>query len=183
MWVLDSLVENIRALPLVADMGLEDNSPFGLQGLARESIELLKADAIKPLAAALALNGNRDQIRDHALTEKILARNSGWVDEYCIVRLIESSLWFDGQSDFVMQMTRNPSQIPDNPPVEVQAALLKHTDDGAACGSLSGIYRRISGAAFVFSSGIRNPSDDGASGRAVVSGSRSCHRLRPFSVH
>ncbi len=123
--VLDLHVENVRSLPLVADMGLEDNSPFGLQGLARESIELLKADAIKPLAAALALSGNRDQIRDPALTEKFLARNSGWVDEYSVVRLIERSLWFNGQSDFVMQMTRNPSQIPDNPPAEVQAALLK----------------------------------------------------------
>ena len=123
--VLDSQVENIRSLPLVADMGLEDSSPFGLQGLARESIELLKADAIKPLAAALALSGNRDQIRDPALSQKFISRNSGWVDEYSIVRLIESSLWFNGQSDFVMQMTRNPSQIPDNPPAEVQAALLK----------------------------------------------------------
>ncbi len=123
--VLDLQVENVRSLPLVADMGLDDNSPFGLQGLARESIELLKPDAIKPLAAALALSGNRDQIRDPALTEKIVARNSGWVDEYSVVRLIERSLWFNGQSDFVMQMTRNPSQIPDNPPAEVQAALLK----------------------------------------------------------
>ncbi|MEJ7594754.1 MAG: hypothetical protein WKF77_24770 [Planctomycetaceae bacterium] len=105
--VLDSKVENIRSLPLVGDMGLEDNSPFGLQGLARESIELLKAEAIKPLAAALALGGNRDQIRDHALTKKILARNSGWVDEYCIVRLIESSLWFNGQSDFVMNESKS----------------------------------------------------------------------------
>ncbi len=123
--VLDLKVENVRSLPLVADMGLEDDSPFGLQGLARESIELLKADSIKPLAAALALSGNRNQIRDPALTAKILARNSGWVDEYSIVRLIERSLWFNGQSDFVMQMTKNPSQIPDNPPAKVQAALLK----------------------------------------------------------
>lgn len=113
--LLDSKVENIRALPLVADMGLEDNSPFGLQGLARESIQLLKADAIKPLAAALALSGNREQIRDQGLMEKILARNAGWVEEFCIVRLIESSLWFSGQSDFVMRMSRNPSQTPDNP--------------------------------------------------------------------
>lgn len=110
--VLDLKVESIRLLPLVADMGLEDNSPFGLQGLARESIELLKADAIKPLAAALALSGNRDQIRDPALTENILARNSGWVDEYSIVRLIERSLWFNGQSDFVMQMTKIRARFP-----------------------------------------------------------------------
>jgi hypothetical protein len=123
--VSDSRAKDIRSLPLVADIGLEDSSPFGVQGLSRESIQMLKATSIKPLAAALALSGTREQIRDPALMQKILARNESWAEDFCIVRLIERSLWFSGQSDFVMRMMKNPSQIPDNPPAEVQAALTK----------------------------------------------------------
>jgi hypothetical protein len=117
--------ELVRSLPLVADMGIEDNSPFGLQGLRRETLTLLKTNAVKPLAASLALSGPRQQIKDPQVTEKLLARNENWVDEYRVIHLIEKSLWFEGRHDFVMQMTRNPSQIPDNPPAEIREALAK----------------------------------------------------------
>ena len=117
--------QTARDLPLVADMGIEDNSPFGLQGLRRETLTLLKASAVKPLAASLALSGSRQQIADPAVSEKLLTRNSHWVDEYRVIHLIERSLWFEGRCDFVMQMMRNPSQIPDNPPAEIRAALAR----------------------------------------------------------
>lgn len=117
--------QTARNLPLVADMGIEDNSPFGLQGLRRETVTLLKTSAVKPLAASLALSGSRDQIKDPALTEKLLERNAAWVDEYRVIHLIERSLWFDGRCDFVMQMMKNPSQIPDNPPAEIREALAR----------------------------------------------------------
>jgi hypothetical protein len=45
------------------------------------------------------------------------------VDEYQVVHLVEKSLWIQGQSDLVMTMTRNPSQIPDNPPAKIKHAL------------------------------------------------------------
>jgi hypothetical protein len=115
----------VRSLPLVADMGIEDNSPFGLQGLKRETLTLLKTNAVKPFAASLALSGPRQQIKDPEVAEKLLARNSQWLDEYRVIHLIERSLWFEGRNDFVMQMTRNPSQIPDNPPAEIREALAK----------------------------------------------------------
>ena len=117
--------QTARDLPLVADMGIEDNSPFGLQGLGRETLTLLKASAVKPLAASLALSGSRQQINDPAVAEKLLTRNTHWVDEYRVIHLIERSLWFEGRCDFVMQMMRNPSQIPDNPPAEIRAALAR----------------------------------------------------------
>jgi hypothetical protein len=115
----------VRDLPLVGDMGIEDGSPFGLQGLRRETLTLLKPNAVKPLAASLAISGPRQNIKDSVVAEKLLARNPHWVDEYRVVHLIERSLWFEGRNDFVMQMTRNPSQIPDNPPAEIREALAK----------------------------------------------------------
>jgi len=117
--------EFARNPPLVADMGIEDSSPFGLQGIRRETLTVLKTSAVKPLAAALALSGPRQQIKDPTVAEKLLARNPQWLDEYRVIHLIERSLWFDGRRDFVMQMTRNPSQIPDNPPPEIRTALAK----------------------------------------------------------
>jgi hypothetical protein len=116
---------SVRSLPLVADMGIEDNSPFGLQGLRRETMTLLKTTAVKSFAATLALSGPRQQMKDPVVAEKLLARNPQWVDEYRVIHLIERSLWFEGRNDFVMQMTRNPSQIPDNPPAEIREALAK----------------------------------------------------------
>ena len=94
--------ELARNLPLVADMGIEDNSPFGLQGLRRETMTLLKASAVKPFAASLALSGPRQQIKAPVVAEKLLARNPNWVDEYRVIHLIERSLWFEGRHDFVM---------------------------------------------------------------------------------
>lgn len=114
-----------RSLPLVAEMGIEDNSPFGLQGLKRETLTVLKETAVKPLAASLALCGPHQPPEVQSVTERILERNPEWVDEYRVIHLVERSLWFEGQRDFVMQMMRNPSQIPDNPPAEIREALAK----------------------------------------------------------
>lgn len=120
-----SRLESSRALPLVAEMEFADASPFGLQGLRRETLTLLKEDAVKRFAVALSLARNRRQTEDSSLIDRVIARNPDWVQEYRVIHLIEKSLWFDGRCDFVMQMTRNPSQIPDNPPREIRDALSK----------------------------------------------------------
>ncbi len=109
---------------LVADFGLDDEaSPFGLQGLKREMMQLLKPECISRLAATLALRGTPQQIRDPQFVQSILDRNESWVDEYRVVHLIEKSLWINGRSDLVMTLLKNPSQIPDNPPREIHQAL------------------------------------------------------------
>lgn len=115
--------ESTQAPPLVADMGIEDCSPFGLQGLRRESIVLLKTEAVKQVAAALALGGARQKTDAAGLLSGLFERNPHWIEEYRVIHLIERSLWFEGRCDFVMQMIRNPSQIPDNPPAEIREAL------------------------------------------------------------
>lgn len=100
-----------------------DSSPFGLQGLARESLQILKPECVNRLAVALALRGTRRQIRDPEYVNRVLSWHPDWVDEYQVVHLIEKSLWIQGHSDLVMTMTRNPSQIPDNPPPKIMDAL------------------------------------------------------------
>lgn len=120
-----SQLDFVRSLPVVAEMEFQDSSPFGLQGLRRETLMVLKEDAVKHFAVTLSLAGNRQQIDDGSLSDRVLARNPDWVQEYRVIHLIEKSLWFDGRCDFVMQMTRNPSQIPDNPPREIRDALSK----------------------------------------------------------
>lgn len=112
-----------RSLPLVAEISFEDASPFGVQGLQRDSLSILKPEAVKPFAVAMSLAGAQKNMQDPALANQTLSRNPDWVQEYRVVHLIEKSLWFDGRCDFVMQMMRNPSQIPDNPPPEIREAL------------------------------------------------------------
>lgn len=115
-----------RSLPaVVADFGWDEDeaSPFGLQGLKRETMQLLKPECINRLAVTLALRGTRQQIRDPQFVQSILDRNPYWVDEYRVVHLIEKSLWINGRSDLVMTLLKNPSQIPDNPPREIHQAL------------------------------------------------------------
>lgn len=114
-----------RRLPLVAELGFEDSSPFGLQGLGRDTLTVLKPDSIKQLAASLALSYSSQELHDSPVAETLLGKNPQWSDEFRVVHLIESSLWFEGQKDFVMQMLRNPSQIPDNPPAAIRRALAK----------------------------------------------------------
>lgn len=103
---------------------LEDSSPFGLQGLSRNSVRIIKPEFINRLAVNLALRGTRKQIQDLEYVEKVLSWHPEWCDEYQIVHLIEKSLWIQGHSDLVMTMTRNPSQIPDNPPEKIKMALM-----------------------------------------------------------
>lgn len=105
------------------DIDLEDNSPFGVQGLARETLQIVKPDCINRLAVALALRGTPEQIRDAGFVMRLLAERPDWVDEYQVVHLIERSLWIQGHSDLVMTLTRNPTQIPDNPPPSIMQAL------------------------------------------------------------
>lgn len=105
--------------------GLDESSPFGLQGLMRDSLRILNQDAIGQLAFALAVRGTRKQIRDTAFVESVLANRPDWMTEFRIVHLVEKSLWINGQSDLVMTMTPNPSQIPDNPPPQVTDLLTR----------------------------------------------------------
>jgi hypothetical protein len=113
-----------RPLPaIVGDMGLEDASPFGLQGLKRDIIEIVKPDCIGQLAVALALRGSPAQIRDPQFVHETLHHHPDWIDEYRVVHLIEKSLWINGHSDLVMTLIKNPSQIPDNPPPAIQQML------------------------------------------------------------
>ncbi|WP_010586374.1 hypothetical protein [Schlesneria paludicola] len=102
---------------------MEDASTFGLQGLTRDALTILKPDCVNRLAATLALRGTREEIQDPAYVQRVLSRHPDWVEEYQVVHLIERSLWLQGHSDLVMTMTKNPSQIPDNPPDKVMDAL------------------------------------------------------------
>jgi hypothetical protein len=106
-------------------MEFDDDSPFGLQGLSREGLTILKPDCINKLAMTLALRATADQIRDPGYVRQVLSWHPEWLDEYQIVHLIERSLWIQGHCDLVMTMTRNPSQIPDNPPAKIRRALTR----------------------------------------------------------
>ncbi len=101
----------------------EENSPFGLQGLSRDTLQILKPGCIERLAVTLALRGTRQQIQDKDFVLRQLSFHPDWADEYQVVHLIEQSLWLQGRSDLVMTMTKNPAQIPDNPPPKVLRAL------------------------------------------------------------
>lgn len=111
--------------PLFSEAGLDESSPFGLQGLMRESVQVLNQDAIGPLAFALAVRGTRKQIQDNAFVESVLANRPDWLTEFRVVHMVERSLWINGRSDLVMTLTPNPSQIPDNPPPQVTHLLTK----------------------------------------------------------
>jgi hypothetical protein len=121
--VLSMTYKNPEWTPIQEDDCLEDSSPFGLQGLARDSLQILKPDCINRLAAHLALRATRAQIKDPNYINRVLNWHPEWVDEYQVVHLIEKSLWIQGHSDLVMTMIRNPSQIPDNPPRKIIDAL------------------------------------------------------------
>lgn len=101
----------------------EDSSPFGIQGLARGSIQILKPECVNRLAVKLALRATAAQIKDDDYVARTLSYHPEWFDEYQVIHLIEKSLWIQGRSDLVMTMTRNPSQIPDNPPEKILTAL------------------------------------------------------------
>jgi len=107
------------------DAELEDASPFGVQALMRDELQILKEECVSRLAIILGTRGTRAQIRDPEFVKRTLARYPDWIEEYRVVHLIEKSLWINGQSDLVMTLARNPSQIPDNPPEEIQGTLAR----------------------------------------------------------
>lgn len=109
--------------PVVADLDFDEVSPFGLQGLKRGPLQLLKSDCIHRLAVTLALRASRHQIEDEAYLEELVQRNPEWWQEYRVVHLTEKSLWIRGQSDLVMTLIQNPSQIPDDPPPAITEIL------------------------------------------------------------
>lgn len=104
---------------------MEDDSPFGVQGLVRESLQILKPECISALAATLALCAKPEQIRDETFVAQVLAERSDWLAEYQVVHLIEKSLWIEGHSDLVMTLERDPSRILDNPPPEIMKTLFR----------------------------------------------------------
>ena len=105
------------------DLELENVSPFGLQGLARNTLNILKPNCIERLAVTLAMRGTHEQVRDIDFVRRQLSYHPEWQDEYQIVHLVEKSLWLQGRSDLVMTMTKNPAKVPDNPPQKVLDAL------------------------------------------------------------
>jgi len=113
----------LSAIP--SDVGMDVDSPFGLQGLTRDSIVILKPNCINKLGVDLALRGTPDQIRDPEFVKRVMSYHPEWLEEYRIVHLLEKSLWLQGQSDLVMTMTKNPAQIPDNPPDRIMKALTR----------------------------------------------------------
>jgi hypothetical protein len=118
--------ERVIAAEVITETAFEDASPFGLQGLKRNSLQILKPEFIGALAATLALRSrSRREIRDPQFVAKILSWYPSWQEEFQVVRLIERSLWINGQNDLVMTLTPNPSQIPDNPPPEINGALTR----------------------------------------------------------
>lgn len=110
---------------LIDTREFEDSSPFGLQGLSRDELVILKPDCVNRLAIYLALRATPEQIQDDGYVTRVLKSHPDWTDEYQIVHLIERSLWIQGHSDLVMTMIRNPSQIPDNPPPRITEALMR----------------------------------------------------------
>ena len=110
---------------LPTDAALEDASPFGVQALMRDELPILKEDCVNRLAFVLATRGTRAQIRDPEFVRRTLARYPDWIEEYRVVHLIEKSLWIHGQSDLVMTLAKNPSQIPDDPPAEIHGTLAR----------------------------------------------------------
>lgn len=112
--------------PLVADtFDLEEKSPFGLQGLRRGGLRLLKTECIAKLAFRLAMRGGRKEVERDAAVDEVLQRHPEWMEEFEVVHLIEKSLWIQGRSDLVMTLEKNPSQIPDAPPREILDALTR----------------------------------------------------------
>jgi hypothetical protein len=109
--------------PVVADLDFDEISPFGLQGLQRGPLRLLKSDCIHRLAVTLALQATRQQISEEDYVAEVVQRHHDWWDEYRVVHLIEKSLWIRGQSDLVMTLIQNPSQIPDDPPPAITKIL------------------------------------------------------------
>lgn len=105
------------------DSVFDDLSPFGLQGLAKKKIRIIKSDCIARFAISLTLSGTRKQVQDPKFLADRLKSHPEWCDEYQIVHLIEKSLWIQGRSDLVMTLTRNPKRIPDNPPPKIKQAL------------------------------------------------------------
>ena len=101
----------------------DGGSPFGLQGLTREPLTILKQGFIERLAVTLALRGTNEQIHDMEFVKRQLSFHPDWIEEYQVVHLIEKSLWIQGHSDLVMTMTKNPARVPDNPPEKVLSAL------------------------------------------------------------
>ena len=77
-----------RLPPVVGDMGLDEVSPFGLQGLKRETLQVLRSDCIDRLAVALALRGTRQQIRDESFVAE-----PGPVPFQCTVRASFRCSW------------------------------------------------------------------------------------------
>ncbi|MEI8018603.1 MAG: hypothetical protein WCH39_10425 [Schlesneria sp.] len=121
----DLPVKQTQWSPVTSGTEFDDNSPFGLQGLARDSIQIIKPECVKQLAVRLALRATRSQIQDDDYVNQVLSLHPEWVDEYQVVHLIERSLWIREHSDLVMTMVRNPSQIPDNPPRKIIDALTR----------------------------------------------------------
>ena len=102
---------------------IENDTPFGLQGFARDLIKILKPNCIERLAVTLSMRGTHQQIKDLEFVRRQLSFHPEWQDEYQVVHLVEKSLWLQGQSDLVMTMTKNPAKVPDNPPEKVLDAL------------------------------------------------------------
>jgi len=126
--VADAIPSRLPVLtgdPAVLPEELNDVSPFGMQGSRREVLQILDPDCVGRLAATLALTGSRQEIRSREFVDRTIARHPQWVAEYQVVRLIEKSLWIQGHCDLVMTLTRNPSQIPDDPPPAIMKALAR----------------------------------------------------------
>ena len=118
-----TLVKHPEWSALPDQYDFEDSSPFGIQGLARGSIQILKPECVNRLAVKLALRATAAQIKDDEYVARTLSYHPDWFEEYQVIHLIERSLWIQGHRDLVMTMTRNPSQIPDNPPEKILTAL------------------------------------------------------------
>jgi hypothetical protein len=111
------------APPVVGHWDLEDSSPYGLQGLRRPGLSILKADRMSSLAALLATSSTAAQLRDAEYVTEWLQQHPEWCDHYAVVHLVDSTLWMAGQHDLVMTLLPNPSQVPDEPPEAVHRVL------------------------------------------------------------
>src|SRR5262245_19166626 len=95
-----SPMNTLRERPVFSSVtdttGMDVRSPFGPQGLSRNTIQILKPNCIERLAITLALKGNKDQIRDPEFVSRQLSLSPEWQEEFQIVHLVERSLWLQG---------------------------------------------------------------------------------------
>ena len=103
-----------RRLPQPLPWQPDDESNFGAFGRLRQTIAVLKPDAITMLAAYWA-TGGRTALNGNDIFGKAKTEHPGWFDTLNVIEAFDRSLMLPA-TRLVMSMVRDPHQIPDSPP-------------------------------------------------------------------